>query len=373
MRPFDALVPVLFLAAVGIGGCNAKATPASAEERSRDFIRLDPSSPHLNYVKVEVAEEADVAPSVQLTGRVSFDEDHTQRVASPIDGRVTKVLVQLGESVKAGQPLVQLVSAQAAGMQAEAQKAAQDLSVAEKAVERAKKLRLEGAISDKDAAQIEADYQKAKAESARGAAQLSSLNLSASGPNVGASLRSSIPGMVVERNVLVGQEVRADGVAPLLTISELGTVWVLADLYEQDLALVSPGSAIKVRVPAYPNESFPGKVAHVGDVVDPMTHTVKLRCVVPNEGNRLKPEMFARIELTSSEGRKAILLPSRSILTDSQHTRVIVATEGNVFRQRIVETGPEVEGKVRVLSGLRPGERVVTDGAIFLKREMESD
>jgi cobalt-zinc-cadmium efflux system membrane fusion protein len=367
MKPFDALaVPLLLTLCLG---CNARATPAAAEERSRDFIRLDPSSPRLNYVKVEVAEETEAAPSIQLTGRVGFDEDHTQRVASPIDGRVTKILVQLGESVKVGQPLVELVSVQASGMQAEAQKAQQDLSVAEKALERAKTLRVQGAISDKDAAQIEADFKKAQAEAARGSAQLRTLNLSASG----ASLRASVAGMLVERNILVGQEVRADGVAPLLTISDLGTVWVLADLYEQDLALVTPGASINVRVPAYSGETFAGKVEHVGDVVDPMTHTVKIRCVVPNTGNRLKPEMFARIELTSTGERKAILLPSRSILTDSQHTRVIVATEGNVFRQRVVETGPEVEGKVRVLSGIRPGERVVTDGAIFLKREMESD
>jgi membrane fusion protein, heavy metal efflux system len=360
MKPLFHLGPILLLTAAGLG-CNARATPAAAEDRSREFIRLDPSSPRLNYVKVEVAEETDVAPSIQLTGRVSFDEDHTQRVASPFDGRVTKILAQLGENVKAGQSLVELVSAQAAGMQAEAQKAEQDLSVAEKALERSKALRLEGAISDKDAAQIEADFKKAKAEAARGSAQLRSLNLSASGPQVGASLRASIAGTVVERNILVGQEVRADATSPLLTISDLGTVWVLADLYEQDLALVTPGASIRVRVPAYSGEAFAGRVDHVGDVVDPMSHTVKLRCVVPNPGNRLKPEMFARIELTSTGDKKAILLPSRAILTDSQHTRVIV------------ETGPEVEGKVRVLGGLKPGEKVVTDGAIFLKREMESD
>jgi cobalt-zinc-cadmium efflux system membrane fusion protein len=368
---FITICPILL--ALATFGCNGTPAPAAAEERSRDFIRLDPASPRLNYVKVDVAEETDVAPSIQLTGRVGFDEDHTQRVASPIDGRVTKILVQLGQAVKAGQPLVELVSAQAASLQADVQKADQDLSVAEKALERAKTLRLEGAISDKDAAQIEADYKKAKAESARGSAQLRSLNLSASGPNVGASLRASIPGMIVERNILVGQEVRADAVAPLLTISDLGTVWVLADVYEQDLAFATPGAAVQVRVPAYAGEAFAGKVDHVGDVVDPMTHTVKLRCVVPNQGNRLKPEMFARIELASASDRKAILLPSRAILTDSQHTRVIVATEGNVFRQRVVETGPEVDGKVRVLGGIKPGEKVVTDGAIFLKREMESD
>ena len=367
------LIAAILLSAAASAGCNARATPTPPEERSRDFIRLDPSSPRLNYIKVEVAEEADVAPNVQLTGRVTFDEDHTQRVASPIDGRVTKILVQLGDGVKNGQALVELVSAQAAGLQAEAQKAEQDLTVAEKALERASKLRVEGAISDKDAAQIEADFKKARAESARGSAQLRSLSLASSGPNVAASLRAHNAGTVVERNILVGQEVRADATVPLLTITNLGTVWVLADLYEQDLGLVTPGATVNVRVPAYPGEPFAGRVDHVGDVLDPMTHTVKLRCVVPNPNNRLKPEMFARIELSSVGQKKAILLPSRAILTDSQHTRVIVATEGNIFRQRVVETGPEVDGKVRISSGLKPGEKVVTDGAIFLKREMESD
>jgi cobalt-zinc-cadmium efflux system membrane fusion protein len=359
--------------AVALDGCTARATPAAADERARDFIRLDPGSPRLNYVKVEVAQEMDAAPSVQLTGRIAFDEDHTQRVASPIDGRATRILVQLGDTVKNGQPLIELTSSQAAALQADVQKTEQDLSIAEKAVERANKLRLEGAISDKDAAQIDADFKKAKAEAARANAQLRLLSLPATGTNQNASIRARTSGTVVERNVLVGQEVRADAVTPLLTITDLGTVWVLADLYEQDLGVVGTGAAVRVHVPAYPGESFPGTVGHVGDVLDATTHTVKLRCVLSNPGNRLKPEMFARIELTSSGQRKAILLPSRAILTDSQHTRVIVATEGNVYRQRVVETGPEVDGKVRVLSGITPGERIVTDGAIFLKREMESD
>jgi len=178
---------------------------------------------------------------------------------------------------------------------------------------------------------------------------------------------------VVERNILVGQEIRADGTAPLLTITDLSTVWVQADVYEQDLGLVAQGGSVNVRVPAYPGEAFPGKIDHVGEVLDPVSHTVKLRCVVPNPGNRLKPEMFAKIELTDVGQQKTILLPSKAILTDGERTKVIVASEGNVYRQRVVVVGPEIEGKVRVQTGINPGEKIVTDGAIFLKREMESD
>jgi cobalt-zinc-cadmium efflux system membrane fusion protein len=258
-------------------------------------------------------------------------------------------------------------------LQANSQKARQDLDIASKALERTKKLKQDGAVSEKEAAQAEADYRKAKADSARGEAQLRSLSVSPIDPTTSAALRSQIGGIVVERNVLVGQEVRADSAQPLFTISNLSTVWVQADVYEQDLGLVHKGDAIRVHVPAYPTESFDGKVDHVGEVLDPVSRTVKLRCSVPNRDQMLKPEMFAKIELTDVGGKKAIILPAAAILTDSEHTRVLVAAEDNVFRPRLVTIGPEFDGNVRVLSGLKPGEQVVTEGAIFLKREMESN
>src|SRR5690348_16229610 len=116
-------------------GCNASATPATAEERGRDSIRIEPGSPKLNYIKVEAVKESAAVSGVRLTGRVTFDENATQRISSPIDGRVTKLLVDLGDVVKRDQPLVELSSAHVAELHAEAQKAGQDLSIASKAVE----------------------------------------------------------------------------------------------------------------------------------------------------------------------------------------------------------------------------------------------
>jgi cobalt-zinc-cadmium efflux system membrane fusion protein len=268
---------------------------------------------------------------------------------------------------------VELSSTRVAEIEADAQKAEQDLALAKKSVDRAEKLRQEGAISDKEVAQVGTEFEKAKADAARVTAQLRALSLSRSGPGLAASLWAQIPGTVVERSIFVGQEVRADAVSPLLTITNLGTVWVLADVYEQDLGLVAPSAAVTVRVPAYPSETFAGKVDHIGEVLDPATRTVKVRCVVPNQTARLKPEMFAKIDLAATGRRAGIVVPARAILTDSEHSRVIIASEGNVFRQRIVEVGPEIDGQVTVASGIKPGEKVVTSGAIFLRREMESD
>lgn len=343
-----------------------------AGDAPRDFVRLAPGSAPLDFVKIEMVVEATGATSVTLPGRVSFDEDHTQRVSSPIDGRAVGMLVKLGDKVRAGQPLIELSSPSVGLLQADAQKAMSDLTVAEKSTERVHKLQTEGAIAEKEVAQVESEHRKARSDFARATAQLKSLGVSATDPAVGVALRAQIGGTVVERNILVGQEVRADQGTPLLTISSLDTVWVQGDAYEQDLSLVAVGDAVTIRVPAYPGESFAGKVTYIGDVVDPATRTVKVRCVADNKSRRLKPEMFAKVDVLNAADRKLILVPAQAVLNEGDKTIVIVASEGNVFRARRVDVGPEMDGRVRVLGGLRPGEKIVTDGAIFMKRELDA-
>jgi membrane fusion protein, heavy metal efflux system len=343
-----------------------------AGDGTHDFVRFNPGSAPLDFIKIEAVAETAGATSVTLPGRVTFDEDHTQRVASPIDGRAVSILAKLGDKVRAGQPLIELSSPNVGQLQADAQKAMSDLSLAEKATERVHKLQAEGAVADKDVAQAENDLRKAKSDSGRTTAQLKSLGVSPTDPAVAVALRAQIPGVVVERNVLVGQEVRADQASPLVTITSLDTVWVQADAYEQDLSLVAEGDAVTIRVPAYPAETFPGKVGHVGEVVDSASRTVKIRCLVDNKSRKLKPEMFAKVDVLNAAGHKLILVPAQAVLNDGDKSVVIVASEGNVFRSRRVEVGPDTDGKVRVLTGLHAGEKIVTDGAIFMKREIDT-
>jgi membrane fusion protein, heavy metal efflux system len=309
---------------------------------------------------------------VTLPGRVTFDEDHTQRVASPIDGRVVGLLVKLGDTVKAGQSLLQLSSPDVGQIQSDAQKALTDLSIAEKAIDRLHKLQAIGAASEKDVVQAQGDFKKAKSDYARSEAQLKALGISPTDPAVNVALRSQIPGVVVERNVLVGQEVRSDGATPLLTVASLDSVWVLGYAYEQDLGLVNEGANVSIRVPAYPGQTFAGHVKHIGEVVDTNTRTVKIRCVVDNPGHRLKPEMFAKIDVETPGGTKLITVPAKAVLNDGDKAMVVVASEGNVFRTRAVQVGPEVDGNVRIISGLTAGEKIVTSGAIFMKQEIDS-
>ena len=157
-----------------------------------------------------------------------------------------------------------------------------------------------------------------------------------------------------------------------MTISNLDTLWVQGDVYEQDLSLVKEGDPVVIHVPAYPDQTFKGVVGHVSDVVDPATHSVKVRCVVPNPEQRLKPEMFAQIAVQSRATRDAIYLPSKAVLNEGDRSLVIVATNANTFRVQPISAGADVDGQVRILRGLVPGDRVVAEGAIFMKREVES-
>jgi cobalt-zinc-cadmium efflux system membrane fusion protein len=363
---------LLVVASLSAIACTERARPnPTPAEPAHDGIVLEPTNPALKFLKIEEIRPSDAGPNLALTGRVTFDEDRTQRVATQIDGRATAILAKLGDKVKPGQSLIELSSPQVGQLQADAQKTTQDMLIAQKTVDRVHKLKIDGAVSEKEVAQAEADLQKAKADVGRAGAQLRSIGISASDPAVAVAIRAQIAGTVVERNVLVGQEVRADATTPLMTVTNLEALWVIADVYEQDLGLITSGATVSVTVPAYPGETFPGTVARLGDVVDPTSRTVKLRCVVPNPEGRLKPEMFAKIAIAETSGKQVIVIPAKSVLNEAGKFRVIVV-ENNTFRPVFVEVGPESSGKVRVLSGLKPGDRVVTDGALFLKHDIDT-
>lgn len=360
---------ILFSLLLSAAACQHAQNEAAPEGEVRPSRRLEPGSARLKFVKIETVKESDAAALVGLTGRVAFDEEHTQRLASPIDGRVTALLVKPGDKVKVGQALIELSSPMVGQLQADALKAAQDLGLAQKAIERGRKLMADGAISTKEMTQIEADLRKATSDVARTAAQLRALGISPTEPAVTVALRARVEGTVVERMALVGQELRADAGSALLTITDLGSVWVLADAYEQDLTFVQVGAPVNVHVAAYAGETFAGKVVHIHDTVDPETRTVKVRCVLKNPEGRLKPEMFAKVELGSQGGPKAIVVPSKAVLNDGDQSIVLVVGEDHMFQAAKVDVGPENAGMVRVLSGLKAGQQIVTQGALFLQRE----
>ena len=361
--------PLLLALAACRGGATAPAAPPSGPPGE---VRLEPPPGLLSLAPVTEASEPFVTAA---TGRVTFDEERVSRVASPVSGRVVELLAHVGDRVAKGQGLLVIASPDAESAVADLVAAQADRSVAERTLERERRLYADQAVPYKEVLQAEGDATKAAAAVARADARLEVLGIDPKGPDLRASrfvLRAPLQGVVVERPAFMGMEVRPDSGTPLVTVADLGRLWVVADVYERDVARVAAGQPATVRLTADPGRVFQGEVTHVGELVDPATRTVKVRIAVRNPGQELKPEMFARVDIQGApSGARTLTVPTAAVLSDGGASAVVVALGGGRFARRTVEVGGEQGGRVRVLSGLRAGEQVVAEGALLVKAEIE--
>jgi cobalt-zinc-cadmium efflux system membrane fusion protein len=362
-----ALALAAALAAALVSGC---ARPARA---SPPPPALPPGEVKLqqvpDFVKVAAVELSSEGTPTDATAKVTFDEGRVSRVSTPVSGRVVELKVQPGDRVRRGQPLLVIASPDAESAFADWIAARADAALAERNLERQRRLLADQAVSQKEVLQAEGDATKARAGRARALARLEVLGISPDDPNARPShylLRAPLDGVIVERPATPGMEVRADGGTPLVTVADLSRLWVLADVFERDVGAVAKGGKAEVRVAAWPGRVWDGNIAYVGDVVDPQSRTVKVRVEVQNPDQKLKPEMFARVTLRGVETAPVVAVPSQAVLSDGAASAVVVALGEGRFQRRTVEAGPERDGHVRILAGLAPGERVVVDGAIYL-------
>lgn len=181
-------------------------------------------------------------------------------------------------------------------------------------------------------------------------------------------LKAPIDGVIIERAATVGELV--DKSTVIYTISDPTQLWVIAEIKERDIAAIKTGQDATFTVLAYPREEFHGTVVLVGNLVEPGTRTLEARIAVDDADGRLKPGMFADVEITTTILKDALLIPDSALQTDGDAQVVFVALDGNKFEKRAVRIGEEQQGRVQVLDGLNPGERVVTDGSFILKSEM---
>lgn len=335
-------------------------------------LTIEPAHPMRRFIKVEPVHPRANASVAQVTGRIGFDEDRTSRVASPISGRIASLLVKPGDHVSKGQPLLTILSPEVDAALAEQRNADADFSLAEHSLERMRSLFELSAVAKKEVAAAENDVIKSRSARDAARAKLSLLGLAPNAHSSSFTLRAPIAGVVVERAALPGAEVRADAATPLVTLSNLDRVWILADVYERDLSLVTAGEEAEFQVASYPAQSFKARVAHVNDTVDSESRTVKVRLAADNADGKLKPEMFARITLHLPSAEGMLTVPSQAVLTDGEANMVIVCMDDRRFEKRRVVAVGETGGEVRISSGLRAGERVVTEGALFLRSEIEN-
>jgi len=312
-----------------------------------------------------------------LSGKVAYGEDRYSRISSALQGRVLKIQVKLGQRIQAGEVLATIESPEIASAYSEFVKEHSDLTYARRAYELAQELYHIKALAQKDLKQSENDFIKAQAEFRRAGERLLALQvppkelqkpIEQQTITSQYQIRSPIDGTLVERMITPGQSVGGDANQVLFVVADLAKVQVVADVYERDLGLFKIGQSATVTVESYPGVTFPAVIAAIGDVVDPTTRTIKVRAIVNNEDLRLKPEMFARLNVKLTTDLPYPLIPQEAVLEINGKMYVYVMHIDHP-QKREVKIGHPSGEKVAVLDGLTPGERIVTKGAVLLKGE----
>jgi cobalt-zinc-cadmium efflux system membrane fusion protein len=333
-----------------------------------DTLHYAAGAEQLSYLDIEPA-QALAAPSIDaLPGKLGFDEDRTVRVNSPVLGHVTQSVAEPGSAVEAGAVLAWIDSPDFALARADAGKAAADVAMKRKALERARALTDLGVLARKDLESAEADSAQAAAEAERARTVLNGLAPHRDGSRY--ALRAPIAGVVVDRTINPGMQVRPDSTTPMFVISDPTRLWASFELAEQDLGKIHVGQKVRVDVDAFADRHFPGRITYIGAALDPLTRRVNVRATIDDPDARLKPEMFARISPLEDDGRKQIAVPDTALVSIGLHQYVFVEETPGVLKRRGVELGVVGEQHAFVTSGLKAGERVVTRGAVLLNAEL---
>jgi membrane fusion protein, heavy metal efflux system len=367
------------------------AKPAGAEAPS-DVVQLSPESQKEVGVAVEPAAMRSLQGSLSATGVVSEDPARVAHIRTLARGLIEKIFARLGDRVSAGDRLVEydnielgLAIGEYRSAQAELRRSLTDLEVKTKILERSREMLRVGAVAQTTHDLREAEVKDAEAKVAGAQATVSKIaeqirrfgltegdlaklpsGQAASGHSVPHStLKAPFAGVVTSLHA-VGSEVVEQG-TELLAITDLSSLWVLADVYENDLSRIRTGQAVRVRVPSYPRETFAGKIAYVADVIEPKTRTARVRCLVGNGSGLLKLEMFATVEIPVGQTSPILAVPSSSLQQMDGRPVVFVRTSPAEFQKREVQTGVESQGYTEIRSGLKQGEPVASRGSFVLK------
>ncbi|HYA86618.1 MAG TPA: efflux RND transporter periplasmic adaptor subunit [Nitrospirota bacterium] len=315
----------------------------------------------VQQVAVDDSPHTLVSPAV-----VEADPARTVNILPPLAGRVVNLVVRLGDHVVKGDPVVAIDSGDLGQAYADDDKARDALQHAERTLERVRGLHDAGAGSLKDLEQAESDYAQAKAEFRRAESRLEEIGVP-SQPKDGLrllTLTAPTTGSVTALTTAPGAFVN-DLTASLMTIANLGSVWVTANVPEMDIAHIAKGQSVDVSFAAYPGQVFHGTVAFVSDVVEPETRRSKVRIVFSNPDGKFKPNMFANVSFNVPQ-KSEVFVPNSALLMDNDSTVVFVEVAPWTFIKRPVLPGYEKDDGARIDQGLKPGDRIIVKGGVLL-------
>jgi membrane fusion protein, heavy metal efflux system len=347
--------------------------PAAAPPSPPGTFRA--SAQQLKTLTMEVVQIHGFVSEELTEGKIAVNGDRATPVYSPYSGRVTRVIAGLGDTVKAGAPLAALEASEYVQAQSDLKSSAAAVKLAR--INEARKHALYdakgGSLQDWQSAQ--ADLTNAESAHSSVENRLRILGKSeaeiarleqAEIMNPVATLTAPIAGVVVDRQVGPGQYLQAGNGTPIYTIADPSSVWLLANVRETDADLVRLGQSVEVSVLAYPKRTFKARVTYVAALVDSVTHRLPVRAEIENPGGALKPEMFASFRILTTDVSESPAVPEAAVVYEGSAAHVWVVAGDDLLSLRIIRTGRSNDGFIEVLDGLKPGERVVTRGGLFI-------
>jgi cobalt-zinc-cadmium efflux system membrane fusion protein len=378
MISFASLAAGLALAGCGggPGAAESKMTSYSGTETKADTASLfSVPQDQLAHLQVVAVEKTKLSRLLRLTGNVTYNAFKTTPVFSAIGGPVHEILVAPGETVHAGQPLLTVNSPDYSAARSAYIKARDAYSLADKIYNRAQDLYAHGAIAESDLQLAESGRTQAQADMQSSEDALRALGLKDPEAVVKnpPKMTSQIPviapvgGEVVERLVGPGQLLQG-GATQIFTISDMTQVWVLVNVYQSDMSYVHAGDAVEITTDSYP-EVFHGTISYIAPALDPNTRTLQARIVTSNPGKKLKKDMYVTAGVRAGAIRDALTVPDAAVLRDTENQPFVYAQTrvSNQFERRLVKLGDTQAGRTQITDGLKEGERVVADGALFLQ------
>jgi cobalt-zinc-cadmium efflux system membrane fusion protein len=332
---------------------------------------------------LSIAEIQPLGGNMTVPAKLIPNQDFEAQVGSLVQGRVQKVMANVGDAVKEGQELMHIEGLEVGEIKSNFIKTRAQLKYAEANYQRQKTLLEQKVGSQKSFLEAQSEYDKAFAEFNAEDKRIHSIGLTdddllrfvehgspESDSHSGGVLpiKAPIAGIVVERNVVIGQLV--DGSTTAFRIVNTSILWADGQVYEKDVPRLSGKPEITLSVTAFPGEDFSGRIIYVSPVVDEQTRTITIRALIPNRKGRLKPQMFGELHVPIGGTTECLIIPAESILKDNDESYVFVATSDTTFKRRAVSLGATCDSMVEVKEGIKVGEKVVTKGSFQLKSEL---
>jgi cobalt-zinc-cadmium efflux system membrane fusion protein len=375
MRTQTGLALAGVLAMAGCGGSADQAgrmTSFSAGQTPDNRAQLFTVPPaQMANIQIYTVAQAPIVRTLRLSGAVAYNSFLTTPVITQVGGRVSRITVTPGEHVREDQPLLYIASPDYSLMRAAYIKARDAFQLADRVYKRAQDLYAHGVIAQADLEQAESTRAQAQADLDASEQTIRILGISnpddlltkAVSPEV--ALLAPLSGEVVERLCAPGQLLQAGG-TQCFTLSDMASVWVLVNIYQNDVASVHIGDDVVINNEAYP-DVVRGKIEYIAPALDPTTRTLQARIRASNPGERLKKDMYVTAEVQAGVIPNALLVPDAAVLRDANNMPYVYLQTGTQFGQRIVTLGDSQGGRTHVLTGLQSGDRIVGDGSLFLQ------